>query len=178
MVKVLLDKKEEKIITAKEAYEIYLEQQKAGGPARLQLWTFNPLKKTFAFQYPTGFFCEKNAKDLMVLSVDITPLNTRRKFLDLPVFSVARVLVNLNHMNSLLVSTAIKNWQTRQCALGVVKDWKEIQYIPISKAATYKNPSDEPYKYPAKELDPKNYQVYRITYRDSSATVTEHIAVV
>ena len=90
LVKVLLDKTDEKVITAKEAHDIYMEQQRVGGIARLQIWTYSPVYKRFAFQYPTGFMRETNARDLIVFSVDVSSLGKKHKELDIPLFSVGR----------------------------------------------------------------------------------------
>jgi len=169
-VKALLDGKTEKEMTAEEAYNIYLKQQREGGLARLQLWTYNPIYKRFAYQYPTGFSVE-NGRDLVILSVNVEALKIRRKELDIPVFSASRILVNIGNLPSLIVVQAIKNFQMKQCQLGlVIKDWKIIDYTPILKA---ENARLQDYKYPMKDLDLKNYKVYRITHKDSAATVSE-----
>lgn len=162
--------KTEKEITAEEAYNIYIKQQKEGGPAKLQILTYSPIYKRLSYQYPTGFSVE-NGRDLVILSVNIEHLKMRRKELDIPLFSASRILINLGNLPSLIVVQAIKNFQMKQCHLGLMsKDWKTVEYTPILKA---ENARIQEYKYPMKDLDLKSYKAYRIAYKDGAATASE-----
>jgi hypothetical protein len=162
--------KTSKEITAEEAYNTYIKQQREGGPAKLQLLTFNPIYKRFLYQHPTGFSVE-SGRDLVILSVNVEHLKRRRKELDIPLFSASRILVNLGNLPSLLVVQALKNFQMKQCHLGLMsKDWSTVEYTPILKA---ENSRLHEYKYPMNDLDLKSYKVYRITHKDGAATASE-----
>jgi hypothetical protein len=49
----------------------------------------------------------------------------------------------------------------------------KLTFLPIIKADTFKATEIDKYKFPAKDIDVKTYDIYRITYRDAAATVSE-----